>query len=251
MSRISDILANVRDTLADETKQRWSDDKLIRHLNSGIKEIVVKTGCLRERLFLELEANAALYDLSEYVIKFLRVQYMNKVISAKTSNELDTISPTWQEDVGNEVLFVTFDNLPEGWLRIYPKITDGLDNVTQNQVYGGLIDITVNEDIYKLPSYGDLEQGMKKYLILHVLKKPNRVTIDTVDEDMEIDSMYDKALEYYISGHILRADTDTQNRSFGAEQLQLFAGCLGDTKVNTVLSSNVVKTRTVAYKGFI
>lgn len=251
MSRVSDILLNVRDVLADENKRRWSDDKLMRYLNSGVKETVVYTKALRERLFLELEENVALYDLSDYVISFLRVQYLNKAIQAKTTNELDSIDPLWQETVGREVEYVSFDGLPEGWLRIYPYITgEVLNNVTQNQVYGGLIDITVNDNIYKVPSFGDLEAGMKKYLVLQVVKKPNVLTFDSADDAFELSSVYDKALEYYVSAQALRSDTDALNRQFGAEQLQLFQTYLEQLKTQPEQDSNVVKSRTISYKGF-
>lgn len=251
MSRIQDIVINVRDVLADESARRWSDEKLIRYLNAGINEIVIYTKCLKERIFLELEENAALYDLSDYVINFLRVQYMNKAITAKTGDELDKMNPKWAEDVGTEVLHVVFNDLPDGWLRIYPRIENGLDNVVQNQIYGGLIDITVNDDIYKVPSFGDLEEGMEKYLVLHVVKKPRVVSIVTLDEEIELDSVYDKAIEYYMTAQALRADTDALNRQFGAEQLQLFNNYLTQTKTKTTQASNVVKSRTVSYQGFV
>jgi len=251
MSRIQTILTNVRDVLSDEQATRWSDDKLIRYMNSGINEIVLYTQCLKERLFLEIEENAALYDLSEYVISFLRVQYLNKAIQAKTTDELDKINPRWQDEVGVEVLYVTFNDLPDGWLRIYPKIQNGLNNVEQNQIYGGLVDITVNDDIYKVPSFGDLETDMEKYLVLHVVKKPQLVNIDTTDNELELDTIYDKAIEYYMTAQALRADTDTINRQFGAEQLQLFNSYLGQSRAKTTKASNVVKSRTIAYKGFM
>lgn len=251
MSRIDDILANVRDTLSDSesANYRWDDATLMRFLNKGTKEIVNTTNCLRARLFVELEENAAIYDVSAYVSKFTRVQYLDQAIMSKTSVELDAINPQWQSEVGTEVKYVTFDQLPEGHIRIYPKVSGGLDNIDTNQVYGALVDITVNDDIFQIPSFNDIEVGLSQYLVLYVVKKPNLVSLTTLDSELELDSSYDSALEYFITGMALRSDSDTLSRTFGAEQLQLFANYLQPKVDNIEKSNNTVPTRVVKYTG--
>lgn len=251
MGRITDIISNARDLLSDPNGVRWSDTRLLRALNSGIKEIVLQTHCLKERIYVELEANAVFYDLSDYVIQFLRVQYLTKNIDAKTHAELDMLNPRWQEDEGTEVKYVTFDALPEGYLRIYPMLTDASDNVTQNQTYGGLIDLVINDQLFQAPSIGDIEVGMSKYLVIHAVKKPAKVLIDTLDVDLELDSIYDTALEHYITASMFRSDTDAKDKAFGDAQLKMFYETIESLRqLTTSKSGNTVSYRTLSYIGF-
>lgn len=250
MGRIQDILTNVRDILDDPNKTRWSDEKLLRILNSGIKDFVLNTECLKDRLFLQLAVNTATYDLSNYVLKFNRVQFMESVIESKKHSEMDQLSTTWQTDTGPEVKYVIFDTLKEGSIRVYPIPTVGDEIIVQNQVYGALIDIYVNDDIFKIPSLVNADEGMTNYLVCNIVRKPNIVTINTIDTDMEIDSMYDKALEYFISGHCLRMDTDANNRQFGAEQLQLYSQYINKSSDMVGKASHSVDIRTIPYRGF-
>lgn len=251
MSRIQDILTNVRDILDDTNKTRWSDDKLLRILNSGIKDFVLNTECLKDRLFLQLAINTATYDLSNYVLKFNRVQFMEHAIESRTHAEMDKLSATWQTDTGPEVKYVVFDSLKEGTLRVYPIPTLGDEVIVQNQAYGALIDIYVNDDIFKIPSLVNADIGMTNYLVCHIVRKPNTVTLSTLDVDMEIDSMYDKALEYFVSGSCLRMDTDANNRQFGAEQLQLYAQYLNKSSSMVSKASHSVDTRAMPYRSFL
>lgn len=251
MSRIETIIENVRDTLGDDTPNsyRWTDAKLVRFLNSGIREIIATTHCLKERLYVALEDNVAIYNLSEFALQFLRVQYIDKVIEAKTSGQLTRLNVNWESAEGTEVQYVNFDNLPEGHLRIYPRVTGALGNITANQTYGGLIDVTINDELLQIPGFENLEESISKYLIVDIVKKPTPVTISTLDTDFEINSAYDYALEYFITAKALRADTDTLSRAFGSEQLQLFAQALAPSKANLMLSNNIIPTREVKYQG--
>lgn len=251
MARIQDILTNVRDILADPNKDRWDDAALLRVLNSGIKEFVLSTECLKDRLFLQLAINTATYDLSNYVLKFNRVQFMEKVIESRTHAEMDKISATWQTDTGPEVKYIVFDTLKEGSVRVYPIPTIGDEVVVQNQAYGALIDIYVNDDIFKIPSLVNADTGMTNYLVCNIVRKPNTVTINTTDAHMEIDSMYDKALEYFVSGHCLRMDSDTLNRQFGAEQIQLYSQYITRGADMVSKASHAVDARSIPYRSFV
>lgn len=250
MARVQDILTNVRDILADPDKTRWDDPTLIRLLNVGIKDFVVATECLREKLFVELEENISTYDLSQYVLKFLRVQHMDIDISAKTHMELDKLDTNWQTTVGAELKHCTFDGLKSGSIRIYPILTNATNIVNQNSLYGGLIDITVIDNLFTLPTIGNASVSMSNYLTCYIVKKPNIVTLTTSDVDFELDSMYDRALEYFVSGNALRMDSDTINRQFGAEQIQLYSQYVNACTVTVSKSSSAVMTRTIPYRGF-
>lgn len=249
MSRITNIISNVRIDLGDTNTQRYTDDILIRHLNSAINDFVLATKCLRERIYIGLSVSAAIYDLRPYVLEFLRTEYLGRNIEAKSYVELDAIDKDWQSTLGTEVKYVTFDHLNKGMIRVYPRIEGALDIVTQNSLYGGLIDITIGDDDYQIPSIEDVDTNLSQYLVVYVVKKPNIVTINTTDTELELHSMYDKALELYITAMCLRSDTDTLNRQYGTEQLQLYVNYVESCKTSDSIDNNIIQDRVIEYRG--
>lgn len=249
MSRITSILDNVRIDLGDIKEERYSDDLLIRHLNTCISDFVLATKCLRERLYVGLSVSAAIYDLRPYALEFLRTEYLGRNIEAKSYVELDNIDKDWQSTIGTEVKYITFDHLTKGMFRIYPRVEGALDIVTQNNVYGGLIDITIGDDDYQIPSIEDIASNLEKYIVLYVVKKPKIVSKLTPDTELELHSMYDRAMELYISAMCLRSDTDALNRQYGNEQLQLYVNYVESCKISDSVDSNSIQDRIVEYRG--
>lgn len=249
MSRITNIISNVRIDLGDTNIQRYTDDILIRHLNSAISDFVLATKCLRERIYVGLSVSAAIYDLRPYVLEFIRTEYLGRNIEAKSYVELDKIDVDWQSATGTEVKYVTFDHLNKGMIRVYPRVEGAIDIVTQNSLYGGLIDITIGDDDYQIPSIEDVESNLDQYLIVYVIKKPKVITINTIDTDLELHSMYDKALELYVTAMCLRSDTDAVNRQYGNEQLQLYVNYVESCKNSESVDSNIIHDRIVEYRG--
>lgn len=249
MSRVSDIISNARITLNDADKQRYTDATLVKYLNDGIKDFVLTTKILRERIFVELNTTAAIYDVSPYVLDISRVQFMKKAITAKTNEQMDKIDSEWQLAEGEEVQHVIFNDMKKGSFRIYPRVTTAADIVDTNSLYGGLVDITINDDDYQIPSYEDVEQGLENYLILYVIKKPSKVTIDTEDSVFELADEYDLALEYFITSRALRSDTDSENRTFGGEQRQLYLGYVNEALNSSTTNYETVSDRVIEYRG--
>ena len=249
MSRITNIISNVRIDLGDTNTQRYTDDILIRHLNSAISDFVLATKCLRERIYVGLSVSAAIYDLRPYVLEFIRTEYLGRNIEAKSYVELDKIDVDWQSATGTEVKYVTFDHLNKGMIRVYPRVEGAIDIVTQNSLYGGLINITIGDDDYQIPSIEDVESNLDQYLIVYAIKKPKVVTINTIDTDLELHSMYDKALELYVTAMCLRSDTDAVNRQYGNEQLQLYVNYVDSCKNSESVDSNIIHDRIVEYRG--
>lgn len=252
MTRIESILLQVRDVLADHKKQRWSDEVLIRLLNEGLLNFILQARTLKLKAYIELENNTAVYDLSKYAISIDRVQYLEKVLGSKTEEEMDKMNISWQIKEGSEPELIVFDNQKQGVFRIYPIITqNALDNIEQNSLYGILIDINVIDDLFKLPSFGNVSYEGKKFIIVYYTGKPRILTIDSVDEDIDLDTLYDQAMISYISGQALRFDADTLNRQFGAEQLSIYKSYVEQAKVKEAEANNTFIRRDVAYKGFV
>lgn len=252
MTRIESILLQVRDVLADHKKQRWSDEVLIRLLNEGLLNFILQSRTLKLKAYIELENNTAVYDLSKYAISIDRVQYLEKVLGSKTEEEMDKMNISWQIKEGSEPELIVFDNQKQGVFRIYPIITqNALDNIEQNSLYGILIDINVIDDLFKLPSFGNVSYEGKKFIIVYYTGKPRILTIDSADEDIDLDTLYDQAMISYISGQALRFDADTLNRQFGAEQLSIYKSYVEQAKVKEAEANNTFIRRDVAYKGFV
>jgi hypothetical protein len=250
MSRITEILSKTRKILADKDKQRYSDEDLISLLNDALINWGVFTGTLKLRSYIPIEANTALYDMSPYCFNINRIQYGSKVLIAKTEEEMDRINILWQDEVGNEPKYIIFDNLKQGLFRIYPKVEDvTLNNITQNSLYGGLIDISITDDLLQIPSIDNISFTDVKYLTIFYVGKPRTVTMSSTDDELDIDMIYDLALVSYISGQALRLDVDSQNRAFGTEQLQSFMGLATEAKKKETLNNNNFIAREVAYRG--
>lgn len=249
MSRITNIISNVRIDLGDEQSTRYSNDILIRHLNTAINEFILGTKCLKERLYVGLNTSSAIYDLRPYAIEFIRAEYNNRNIEAKSFTELDAIDKDWQVTIGDSVKYITFDHLSKGMFRIYPRVSGAMNIVTQNQLYGGLIDITIGDDDYQIPSIEDVTENIEQYLVLYIVKKHGTVTLSTEDSSLEIPTEYDMALENYIKAMCLRSDTDALNRAYGNECLQLYLGYVEAAKVSETNVHNTIQDRIITYRG--
>ena len=249
MSRVTNIINDVRLELGDTSSQRYTDDILIRQLNIATENFIFATKCLKERIYMGLGTASAIYDMRNYVLEFERVEYNNNKIEALSFTELDNISSEWQTEIGEEVKYVTFDHLPRGMIRVYPRVSGAFNNIEQNSLYGGLIDITINDDTYQIPSIEDVEENLEKYLVLYVLKKPKLITISTLDSELELHSSYDQALIHFIKAKLLRNDTDAINRQYGNEELQLYNNFCYRVIVDNSKSNNVAQTRVVKYNG--
>lgn len=251
MSRVTDILTRARDILADQNKQRWTDDTLLRLFNKGLLNFIMQAKTLKLKGFVALEKNTAIYDMSRYAISIDRIQYMEKVLVSKTEEEMDRIDTSWQTRFDREPEIVIFDNLKLGSFRIYPMVEDNVENnISQNSPYGILVDINVVSDLYKVPGFNNAAFNGLKYLTVFYTGRPRTITIDSTDDELDIDYIYDEAIAAYISGEALRLDGDAQNRAFGVEQLSIFKGYVDQAKIAEAGANNTFIRREVLYKGF-
>lgn len=252
MSRVEDIITGARTILNDSDGQRYSDPTLLKYLNDGLKDFVTQTKCLKQRLFVELNKTSAIYDLSPYVLKFLRLQYKTRTLKVKTQEELDAIDPDWQLATGEEVQYITFSDMKQGVFRIYPRMeTETTSSISQNSVYGGLVSISINDDIYQIPSYNDIDSTINHYLVVYAVTKPKLVTLATTDDEWELNDEYDIAFENFITYKALRSDTDAGNRTFGSEQYQLYLNAVSEAILGETTSNEEVSDRYIEYRRAI
>ena len=251
MSRVLSILSKAREELGDANNTRFTDSKLLEHLNDGIKDFILSTKSLKERLYVELASNVAIYDISKYALFVERVEYMNTKIDTLSFKELDSINAMWQYETGNVVKAITFEHQSKGAFRIYPRLNTVNNNIVSSSDYGILVDFSLDDDIVGIPSIVDVEQNLQAYLVLYVIKKPNIITLTTPDEELELDELYDKAFVHYIKAQCLRNDSDSNNRQFGNEELSAYAMYVVNNNKDFALDNQVSGDRIIQYKGFM
>ena len=251
MSRVLSILSKARVELGDTNNTRFTDSKLLEHLNDGIKDFILSTKSLKERLYVELASNVAMYDISKYALFVERVEYMNTKIDTLSFTELDSINAMWQYETGNVVKAITFEHQSKGAFRIYPRLNTVDNNIVSSSDYGILVDFSLDDDIVSIPSIIDVEQNLQAYLVLYVIKKPNVITLTTPDEELELDELYDKAFVHYIKAQCLRNDSDSNNRQFGNEELSAYAMYVVNNNKDFALDNQVSGDRIIQYKGFM
>ena len=251
MSRVLSILSKAREELGDANNTRFTDSKLLEHLNDGIKDFILSTKSLKERLYVELASNVAIYDISKYALFVERVEYMNTKIDTLSFTELDSINTMWQYETGNVVKAITFEHQSKGAFRIYPRLNTVDNNIVSSSDYGILVDFSLDDDIVGIPSIIDVEQNLQAYLVLYVIKKPNVITLTTPDEELELDELYDKAFVHYIKAQCLRNDSDSNNRQFGNEELSAYAMYVVNNNKDFALDNQVSGDRIIQYKGFM
>ena len=251
MSRVLSILSKAREELGDTNNTRFTDGKLLEHLNDGIKDFILSTKSLKERLYVELASNVAIYDISKYALFVERVEYMNTKIDTLSFKELDSINAMWQYETGNVVKAITFEHQSKGSFRIYPRLNTVNNNIVSSSDYGILVDFSLDDDIVGIPSIIDVEQNLHAYLVLYVIKKPNIITLTTPDEELELDELYDKAFVHYIKAQCLRNDSDNNNRQFGNEELSAYAMYIVNNNKDFALDNQVSGDRIIQYKGFM
>ena len=251
MSRVLSILSKAREELGDTNNTRFTDSKLLEHLNDGIKDFILSTKSLKERLYVELASNVAMYDISKYALFVERVEYMNTKIDTLSFTELDSINAMWQYETGNVVKAITFEHQSKGSFRIYPRLNTVDNNIVSSSDYGILVDFSLDDDIVGIPSIIDVEQNLQAYLVLYVIKKPNTITLTTPDKELELDELYDKAFVHYIKAQCLRNDSDSNNRQFGNEELSAYAMYVVNNNKDFALDNQVSGDRIIQYKGFM
>ena len=251
MSRVLSILSKAREELGDANNTSFTDSKLLEHLNDGIKDFILSTKSLKERLYVELASNVAIYDISKYALFVERVEYMNTKIDTLSFKELDSINTMWQYETGNVVKAITFEHQSKGSFRIYPRLNTVSNNVVSSSDYGILVDFSLDDDIVGIPSIIDVEQNLQAYLVLYVIKKPNVITLTTPNEELELDELYDKAFVHYIKAQCLRNDSDSNNRQFGNEELSAYAMYVVNNNKDFALDNQVSGDRIIQYKGFM
>jgi len=147
--RITDILTRCRDSLSDLTKQRWSDDRLLRLIDEGQKDIVMKARLLRSKVEIAVRTDVNVYDIPEEAFQITRciasdvpstdgdTDIDRFILPVKTHSQMDMLDPGWETRVGNGIEYIIFDKLNPREIKIYP-IPEDQDTVSEHTFLSSL-----------------------------------------------------------------------------------------------------------------
>ena len=273
MNRIENILLRARDSLADQQKQRWSDERLLRLLDEAQKDTVRRAKLLRQEQIVFTHPNQDTYDLPSDLMLLTRVLVEGKPLTFITREELDELEPYWESKEGTPT-HVVIDRDSRRVLRVYPKPSDFDElewdwqftqigpHLYTDAAFGEIVSVEgmdvdtfgvvtevegMDVNIYGVVS-DMLEYGGKA--TIYYLRKPKE--INSIQDELEIDDIFDSAIKYYIVGKALRDDQDTMNRAVGNEELQFYyrelREALNDDSRDFIRAGSVYD---IAYKGFV
>lgn len=247
---ISSILSLVRDRLADPQEQRWSNDRLLRLLDSAQKDFARQTECFKGTAEIPLEVNKAVYPLPADCWKITRAHYADKNIQLYSYEHMDTLDSSWYVRTGSVIQAVVFDKRNEGEVRFYPimdesilsnvytfenldntdyageslGVVTAIDNFTFTSPFGVVtdmfsVDIEQTEFNSTLGVVTDIAEADGNVTIFYI-RDPKTITASS--DTLEIGLRWETAMENYIVGNCFLDDLDTQYQARGAAALQLY-----------------------------
>lgn len=175
MTRIRQIIEDARYSLADPLKERWSDERLIRLLSRGQKDIARETKLLKGEVELVLLPDKAVYQLPEDLWLIKRAAFGKVVLPLNSYDAMDCMDPAWFSRKGPKVECLIYDirNIHE--IRVWPTPNDEIDYTTYkfenegvakgtlDSLYGVFADAPVDKVNGVLAGMDDLAQFNSVY----------------------------------------------------------------------------------------
>lgn len=147
-TRIENILLRARDTLADPNSERWSDDRLLRILDEGQKDLCRQTKILKGQHEFVLEIGEHTYTLPDNLWLITRASFGSEEIQLLSydnmdervkkerlsrgyqdsrergqgySSAIDYIGQNrWELDESDQIAALIYDNRNLNEIRVYP-----------------------------------------------------------------------------------------------------------------------------------
>jgi hypothetical protein len=220
----SDILSDARYTLSDTAKTRWTDARLLALLNDALIDCAKNTSIFVENIFYVVQDLVVDIDMSDYILKTLRVEYLDEPIPFYSFEEMDAkYGSLWQHDTGSKVLAIVYDKQRNGIFKQYPIVENAQNQyIEYNSLYGITTDISYS-DILPIVggSYGDLAPIPPEALLkFYYVRRHAKLT--AIADTLYIDDLLRTPLAKYVTGMALRDNQDAQNRAMGNEELKFY-----------------------------
>lgn len=186
-TRIENILLRARDTLADPNKERWSDDRLLRILDEGQKDLCRQTKILKGLHEFILEIGVYTYELPVNMWLITRASYNNEEIALYSYDNMDervskqrlssqrnysrerghgyssaidyTGQARWELDESSTISALIYDNRNLDEIRVYPIPNEGITDNSYEFENAGPVEFAGDEyfgvvtDITGQPDY--------------------------------------------------------------------------------------------------
>jgi hypothetical protein len=141
MSRLTDVLARARATLADPNKQRWSDARLLELLDEGQKQMALEASLLHEVAPVSIPVLTAEFNLPADCYRITRLEVLGRNIPLVSHEEMDALFRTtasaqwsWAQAVGTTIEKVVYDKTKVKQLKVYPLQLIGSADISAVQV---------------------------------------------------------------------------------------------------------------------
>jgi len=271
MARSQEIITNVRYRLNDTVvnNQRWSDVHLLRLLNSGIRDVVRRTRTLTDTILIPLANGQSTYTLPANLIEVKALIYREKELPLTSSRQIDArFGLRWRvTTTENSITYVVYDKINSRQLRVYPiplntsaqsaytiaPSPTGFDvsissGTTPLQLYGIISGVTT-DGVNTTTPYGVFTGNVVAQESLVLVYERYALPVLSLADDPETPETLDQALEYWVAGQALRADTNQENRAFGAEELKQYYGDVKAIEVESAKSNLGDDHQRVHYNG--
>lgn len=137
---------------------------------------------------------------------------------------VDGYNVNFTDTTGEGVSFNIFET--PGYFSVFPRrgmIVDICNSVfLENTGVITQIELPDEKDVVFSSPYGLAYSATIVKNIMEVLYIRKPKDIINLESELDIDDCFDSALKYYVAGKAFRDDIDAQNRSLGAEELQLY-----------------------------
>jgi len=234
MARVSDILTKARDTLSEKTPKRWTTPQLLRALTEAQDKISQEVQCIRAECTIELCDTLHTYklDITNVLTIGGRALTPSKVVNHAgvearfvTETIMQELDSEWRTRKGEDVTHIVYDKKNPLFFRVYPipyateiSETGSTFNTTEDSI-DDAVDICA---AIAVPSSFDITLEKTPIKIqVYFYHVPPAITL-VADTNLLLPQEFDIALKHYVVGMTLRNDLDSQNRSFGIEELKLF-----------------------------
>ncbi len=253
MTTAAELLADVRPILADPSKQRWTDDRLLKLLNEGLLNLAINTKLFVAKKFITIADALINFDLSDIAVTITRIQYNETIVPFKTIQEMDELSSKWELDTGKTPSAIIISQQNRAWFRLYPIIEDLATLTTPldmiDSPYGPTIVVThaspLLGTVSNIGNTSNIPPG--DHLIVYYSEKPAVLT--AVGDTLITDDFANSALLHYVAGMAFRDNLDVQSSSMGDSELGLFSGFVD--KLNNKKAENFNSTNyKTAYNPF-
>lgn len=120
-TRIDNILANARYSLADPSKSRYTDQRLISLISDAQRDIARNTRLLKNEVTLPIQVNQAIYDLPNDTWLVTRAIFDNIAIPLMSHDRMDDSCLGWFTQYGNKIEALVYDRRDLLKIRAYPR----------------------------------------------------------------------------------------------------------------------------------